>query len=276
MMDTRWKLYQGALLWDGNPVTDTPTQEEAKEAVRESGAMFARWTSDWDCGTPTEWWWCIKDTPFDIQKISSNYRYKINKGIKHFDVQIIQSAYYAEELYQVMVASFMAYPKLYRPHLDHDSTIKDILTWSDHFHVFAAFERESYTLCGYSLITEKEHCAELSTQKTMPAYEKLQLNAALVYAFIAHYNDRLSPEYYLVDGERNIKHQTHFFEYLIKYFEFRNAYCQLHIEYSPKMRIAVNLLYPLRGGGRLLGKFNSFAYNVYCVLKMEQIHRSFK
>lgn len=66
-MDKHWKKYQEALLWDGNPQKETPTISNAKEALKESGAMFARWTSNWDCGTPTEWWYCIKDTPFDIK-----------------------------------------------------------------------------------------------------------------------------------------------------------------------------------------------------------------
>lgn len=66
-MDNRWTKYQGALLWTGNPKDTVPTEREAQEALHESGAMFARWTSHWDCGTPTEWWWCIKDTPYICQ-----------------------------------------------------------------------------------------------------------------------------------------------------------------------------------------------------------------
>ncbi len=275
-MDSRWNTYQGALLWSGNPKDTAPTEQETRDAVQESGAMFARWTSHWDCGTPTEWWWCIKDTPFDIKTISSNYRYKINKGCKHFDVQIINPADYAEDIFQVMVAAFSAYPKKYQPHLERENCIKDIHTWQDQYLVFGAFEKETHSLCGYTLMREKTGHAELAVQKTIPQYEKLQLNAALVYAVVMHYNDRLSSDFYLVDGERNIKHQTRFFEYLIQYFEFRKAYCQLHIVYNKDMQLIVNLLYPFRGGVCLLGKFNSFFYNVYCVLKMESIRRSFR
>lgn len=106
--------------------------------------------------------------------------------------------------------------------------------------------------------------------------EKLQVNAALVYAVVMHYNERLSQDFYIVDGERNIKHETNFFQYLIKYFEFRLAYCRLNIEYNKRMRLIINMLYPFRGVVKLLRKLHPLINNVYCVLYQEQIRRSFR
>lgn len=40
---------------------------------------FARWTDNFDCGYETEWWYCIKDEPFDISKINSKKRYEIKQ-----------------------------------------------------------------------------------------------------------------------------------------------------------------------------------------------------
>ena len=28
--------------------------------------LLIRWTTNFDCEEKTEWWYCIKDTPFDI------------------------------------------------------------------------------------------------------------------------------------------------------------------------------------------------------------------
>ena len=52
-------------------------------------ALFARWTSEFDCGYETNWWYVIKDKEFDLSALKSNYRYKINKGNKNFDVRVI-------------------------------------------------------------------------------------------------------------------------------------------------------------------------------------------
>lgn len=275
-MDSRWTLYQGALVWNGNPRTDVPTQAEAQQAVAESGAMFARWTTDFDCGHPTEWWHCIKDNPFDLQKISAKHRYVIKQGLKNFDVRLIDDIEkYVEDIFKVDIAAFAVYPSAYRPILDREKQLQYIKGWKERYIVFGAFSRETNELCGYARVREKAHYILFEQQKTLPAMEKLQVNAALVYAVVMHYNDRLSPNFYIIDGERNIKHETNFFQYLIKYFEFRLAYCKLNIEYNSRMNLIINMLYPFRGGVKLLRKFHPLINNVYCVLRQEEIRRSF-
>lgn len=276
-MDSRWHLYQGALVWNGNPREAAPTQQAACEAVNESGAMFARWTSDFDCGYSTEWWHCIKDTPFDLQKISAKHRYVIKQGLKNFEVLLIDNPQeYAEDIFKVDGAAFSVYPIAYRPILDRERHLEYIRTWKGKYVVFGAFSRETNELCGYARLLEKEHRIIFEQQKTIPSMEKLQVNAALVYAVVMHYNDRLSPDFYIVDGERNIKHETNFFQYLIKYFEFRLAYCKLNIEYNKRIKLIINLLYPFRDGIKLLRSCHPLINNVYCVLRQEEIRKSFK
>lgn len=275
-MDSRWHLYQGALVWNGNPRETAPTREAAHEAVRESGAMFARWTTDFDCGYPTEWWYCIKDTPFDLQKISAKHRYVIKQGLKNFEIRLIENLKeYAEDIFKVDLSAFAVYPALYRPVLNRERQLELYHSWEGKYRVFGAFSRDTNELCGYARLLEKEHQIIFEQQKTIPAMEKLQVNAALVYAVVMHYNDRLSSDFYIVDGERNIKHETNFFHYLIKYFEFRLAYCRLNIEYNNRMRLIINLLYPFRGVAKLLRKLHPLINNVYCVLYQEQLRRSF-
>lgn len=41
---------------------------------------LARWTSSFDCGHETNWWYVIKDTPFDINELKKKRRYEIRKG----------------------------------------------------------------------------------------------------------------------------------------------------------------------------------------------------
>ena len=112
---------------------------------------------------------------------------------------------------------------------------------------------------------------EFNVQKTNPAYEKMQINAALVNGICEYYNDRLSKDFYIVDGERNILHETAFQDYLERYFGFRKAYCKLHIKYRRGIGVIVWLLYPFR---KLIAKMNfKTAKLVTGVLKMEEISR---
>jgi hypothetical protein len=67
-----WKYYNHAMIPTTAPheIPDlTPIKSGSIwNRLREGMPLLARWTSDFDCGYETEWWYCIKDSPFDIRK----------------------------------------------------------------------------------------------------------------------------------------------------------------------------------------------------------------
>lgn len=235
----------------------------------EGTPYLVRWTTDFDCGYETEWWYCIKDTPFDVSKIKAKRRYIINQGIKNFDVKVINPINYKNELYEVQVSSFSVYPEKYRPDVDEEAFKQGIDNWGNSV-VFGAFFRETGELCGYSLMNEHTDWVGFSVQKTNPAFEKYQINAALIYGILERYNSKLDNNFYICDGERNILHETAFQEYLEKYFEFRKAYCKLNLIYRKPIGVAVVLLMPFRN---ILKRFDSvpFIHKVNGILQMQSI-----
>lgn len=269
-----WKYYNHALL----PVT-TPnecpdlSELQDKDTWNYNGnkALLARWTTNFDCGYETNWWYCIKDDSFNINSVKSKIRYYIKRGIANFDVKVINACDYKVELYNVQVAAFSAYPESYRPTVNKERFLNGISKWNENYIVFGAFERENGMLQGYSLCHEHDCYVELKVQKTNPTYEKLQINAALVNEILEYYNGQLTKGFYLVDGERNIFHETAFQDYLERYFGFRKAYCNLHIKYRRGIGLIIKILYPLR---RLIARLNfKKAKLITGVLRMEEISR---
>ena len=64
---------------------------------------------------------------------------------------------------------------------------------------------------------------ELQVQRVKPKYEKYQINAALVEHLLTEYEIKLKKSnFYVLDGERSIRHETAFQDYLEKYFGFRS------------------------------------------------------
>lgn len=116
---------------------------------------------------------------------------------------------------------------------------------------------------------------ELAVQKTDPEFERLQVNAALVGKVMETYSDFLENGGIICDGARSINHETHFQDYLEKYFGFRKAYCRLHIRYNPKIAWAVKMLYPFKN---ILKKMdgNGIIHQINGVLKMEGIYRGYE
>ena len=57
----------------------------------------------------------LKTHPFDLHSLKAKRRYEINKGLKNFQFRRINHKECAEEIYNVTVAAYSAYPQKYRP-----------------------------------------------------------------------------------------------------------------------------------------------------------------
>ena len=239
----------------------------------ESAPLLARWTTDFDCGYETNWWYVIKDTPFDISALKAKRRYEVNKGLKNFKVEIIDPCKYKEELYDVQICAFSAYPLKYRPKVDKEKFIREIDKWSN-YTVFGAFYRKTNKLVGYAYLSQlTDGFLNLNVLKTNPEFERYAVNAALVEKIVSYNMDNLLNGAIICDGSRSINHETNFQNYLEKYFGFRKAYCKLHIAYNPRIKWIIKMLFPFR---RVLQKFDDigFIHQVNAVLFMEYLYRN--
>lgn len=271
-----WKYYKNAAI-----PTFYPTQEPDLSAI-ENGSIwqtfnkplwFARWTTDFDCDKETNWWYVIKDTPFDISALKSKRRYDINKGIKNFDVKEIDPLVNKEKLLEIQLDAFSSYPTKYRPTIDPEVFLnKTVLAWTEYV-VLGAFFRETDELAGYALLTKADkNYVDFMVLRVMPKFEKFAINAAIVEGIMRHFHVFLAAGGVLCDGARSIFHETAFQEFLEKNFAFRKAYCNLHIAYNPKIKWVIKLIYPFR---KLLYYLDSIGivHKINSVLKMEEIVR---
>lgn len=266
-----WKRYNGALISTAAPhetIEATFTAAFWKKHRRE---LFARWTSDYDCKQETAFWYIVKDTPFDIGALKAKRRYEINKGNRNFEVREIVPAEYAEELFAVTQKAYEAYPAKSRPRVEHDSFVFGVKQGA-YYKTYGAFDKETAVLCGYALLRRDGQYVNLCVLKTDPQAEAGGVNAAIVYRVLEEHREFLQTGGYICDGARNVLHRTAFQEYLIKYFEFRKAYCKLNIAYNPRIKWIIPLLYPMRNVLKKI-KSNRLASKVYGVLLMEEIAR---
>lgn len=238
---------------------------------RGGAPVLARWTTDWDCGYETEWWYVIKDKPFDISKLKSKRRYEINKGIKNFGVREINPADYSEEIYKVTIAAYETYPKAYKPHIAHDNFVTEVKKWG-YYKVYGAFSTRDESLCGYLCLLKYASHIDFCVMKAIPAKEKYGLNAAMVNKMLVDHETYLIGNGYICDGSRSILHETAFQDYLEKYFDFRKAYCKLHIRYSPKFTKVIKVAYRFR---KIITKVNylPFIKKLAALIKMEELRR---
>lgn len=255
-------------------ISPPPLQTNVRKILLKRGLLFARYTSDFDCGKETEWYYVIKDDFFDVNLLKAKYRYEVNKGNKNFYTKVIIPMDYYDDIFRISVEAYSAYPAKYRPVLSYENYRKSVQSWqTDDVVVIGGFDRITGDLCGFACLICHEEYISYSMHKVIPVYEKLAVNAALVNGVLNYFRE-IGKYKYIIDGERAIRHETKFQEYLIKYFSFRKAYCRLNIIYNPIVKYIVYILYPFRN---ILGKFKeiNFLYNIYCILKQEEIRRTF-
>ena len=231
--------------------------------------LFARWTSDFDCGYETNWWYVIKDTPFDISELKAKRRYEINKGRRNFTIRRIMATDYPDQILDVTNKAFLSWPEKYRPSIDDDDFRNSLSYWNSAM-IYGAFDRENDSLSGYAYLTEYEGHLEFNMLRVIPECERLGINAAICSAILEDNNDRFDGRWYINDGARTIRHETAFQDYLEKYFGFRKAFCRLEIMYRNPYGLVIKMLFPFR---KIIGTSSRFGSIISSVLKMEEIRR---
>lgn len=271
-----WKYYNHAMIPmvapheepDLRPLADKSMWKNTKNGT----PLLARWTTNYDCKNETNWWYCIKDNVFDISKVNSKKRYEINKGRKNFTVKEIEADRFKNELFEITFKAFESWPEKYRPTLNKEQFINNISTWSNK-RVFGAFNKENNALVGYAYLNDHDAYSEFVVLRVIPAYERLAINAAIVDGILHAYENKLYNGYYILDGARSINHETAFQNYLEKYFEFRKAYCYLHIEYNPKYKLFFNIAFRFKSIFRRFDEIGAI-HQINSIIQMEEIARN--
>ena len=275
MANSGWRYYNHALIPTCAPHETPDTSALDDKTLWKSGRpLLARWTTDFDCETQTSWWYCICDKPFDIAALKSKRRNIVKNAVKYCTVSICDPVRYEDELLEIFNAAQMAYPAANRNLSDKDAFHSYLtkLASDENTMFYVCFLKENGVAAGYAIVKDFGSYLEYQVQKVKPGYERYQVNAALAYAIVEDNASRLSNDFYICDGARNINHATHFQDYLEKYFGFRKAYCTLHIRYRKEIKHLIWVIYPLRG---LFRKFdrNKLLHQLNGVLLMEEIRR---
>lgn len=266
-----WRYYDHAAIptCAPNEIPNISVLKDGSVWKINNNILFARWTTDYDCGYDSGWWYVIKDNPYRTDVLKAKRRYEINKGIKNFDVKIINPREFIEDLYRVTVCAYSGWQEKNRPTVTKEQ-IEELAESKGNNLVFAAFSKADDTLQGFAVVKEYDNYASLSILRTNPENERYGINAAIIDGILNSFNEHFNNDFYICDGERAIFHETSFQDYLEKYFGFRKAYCKLHLKYRKGVGVAVSLLYPFK---RFIKGKSAIGSKILAVLKMEEIVR---
>ena len=262
-----WRKYNGAII-PKSPPHEVVDLSDIDTHLKLHKAFFARWVSNFDQDKTTEFWYVICDRIMDLQDYSSNTRSKIRRGLKQCQVKKVEKTEIINKGFYSYVSAF----KKYNTHLSPKSESEfkfEIENLKGDWDFWAIYKDSM--MIGYSQNKIINNYCDYSTIKFHPKFLKFYPSYALFYTMDQYYLNEKEFKY-VNDGARSISHETNIQEFLIEKFCFRKAYCNLHIRYSMKIKLLIQMLYPLR---HIFSKF-SFGplIKLNILLNQELIRRS--
>jgi len=270
-----WKYYNHAAIPTCAPHEEPnliPIEEGFVWCIDGKTPLMVRYTTDWDCGYDTGWWYLIKEGPFELEALSSNSRKHIKRALKKNKVEKIIATDFVDALYECSHQAFLKY-KL----ASNEDSFETFKKGCDHaskngVDYWASFDVISGQMTGFITVKEHDDWTDIITAKFDPNYLKLQASDAL-YAHVLDYYLNYRNKKYVSSGSRSISHVSNTQEYKEQHFGYRKVYCKLHLKYSKKMHVVIKLLYPFRNLINRIGKIVKKVHLVSSVLKMEEIAR---
>jgi hypothetical protein len=251
----QWRPYLGSLI----PASTIPTfidinKAEKKELLTKSKAFLIRYSSK-PSNQETPWWWIVCDE-YDIAKVSRNTRNQIKRGYKKCSVHRISARYLAEFGYECYRNAFRRYNNVkYMKCNEFKEKILQLIGYENIFEHWGVFIKNK--LVGYvECIIESEKGVSTSVIKYDPDYLVYYSSYAMMDTLLSYYvNKKGLP---LSNGNRSISHDTNIQDFLLK-FGFNRKYCHLNIHYRRSIKLAIQLMYPLRKKIRLSKKMNKLS-----------------
>lgn len=264
-----WRYYKSMIQGVGDPRNNRVLAKEEQNELfgKFKKALLLRYTTHFDAADSQNWFFCLKDTPYDFDSLKSKRKNVVRKGIDNFTVKEIKLLNYVQEFCNLTNDAYQGHENPNVVTLEQMEKKAASIDQRDDYFVLGAFSNEDQAFVGYVWCHVNGKWITMSEQKAIRAYEKAGVNAALCHGLCTLYNDRFS-DCILCDGERNVLHKTAFQEYLIKYFGFRYAYCKLHVVFNPRYALLLHsALFFLPAYGWLLKKINPKLYTRILAIK---------
>lgn len=271
-----WKYYNHAAVPTVriNEEADiTPVQDGKIWQISGGGGtpFLASWTTDFDCGYETGWWYIIRESPFNLDNVSSQERKSVRRALKRCYCKRINPSEKTEELYECYASAQRRYKNadnLQTKEHFIKSCNDNLLEW------WGGFDIETDALIGYMTVRNYDTYIDVVSSKYSVEFLNKRVSDALNYTVLDYYLNNLKKDFACFGG-RSINHQTNVQDYNIKRFDCRKAYCHLNLAYNPKIKWAVRLIYPFR---KILTLFDgiTLVHQINSVLKMEEIYRNRK
>ena len=238
-----YRLYKQAWVFSRDPHLERQLNKNEIQKLLNKGGLMVRNTYDFDCDEETSFWYVIKDHFGGMEELSSKMRNQVKRCFKTMYIKKIAAAELLKNGYEVFVAASNNYklksvPPSYEEFKLRINNMEENEFWG-------CFDKTTDQLVAFSMNAVSEESCEYRTMKAIPEYQKLYAYYGLIYEMNRYYLEELGLRY-VNDGSRSVTNHSNIQPFLINKFNFKKAYCHLHIEYKKWFGLFIKTLYPFK------------------------------
>lgn len=230
--------------WISFPHFDCQLSDSQCADLLKQGGWMVRNTFDFDCNTPTDFWYIIKDSFGGMDELSTDVRNMIRRAFNRYeykmvDIQLIENEGFgiAKKVNDSFVLkdrrmNSAIFEELLKSWKNGNCDYWGVFDLNQNFVGFAVV-RVFDSGCFYDMISI---CPEYKHDASYPYY-------GFFYKLNEYYLGEKHIKY-VTDGSRSVTEHSNIQPFLMQKFNFRKAYCKLKIKYKWWFGIAVKLLMP--------------------------------
>ena len=107
-----WEYYNHAAIPSCAPHETpdlTPLEDKSIWKIDGGTPLLARWTTDFDCGYETNWWYIIRQAPYSINDVAPKERKRIRQSLNKCFVACVDMQENVQEIYNCYLSAFSRY-----------------------------------------------------------------------------------------------------------------------------------------------------------------------
>lgn len=263
-MNNKFRYYNHALV-SNLPDHETLefTKEELKEAFKEKKkALFLVYTSHFDCGFDSGYYYCINDQGLGFfENLSRHRRKNLRKALDCIKCKVIEVDAYRKDIFNIE-EKCIENNKM-KKHYNYSNNKK--------FIYIGAFFEDNNELVGFKCIERNQSEIYFLTEKVNPDYNKYFVSFVLSWYVLKNMVN--FPHEYVCAGTKNISHITNHQQYLLDNLGFRFVYCKLNIIYRNFLILSFVRLVSIFKPLLKLFRNNNLVNNIYGVVEFDSIYR---
>lgn len=235
-------LYKGMWIYNNAPHTEQKLNGPEIRHIMTSGGWALRNAYNFDIQKPTNFWYVIKDSFDDMSELSSKTRNQVRRAFKNYNYKMIDRSYILQYGYDVFQKACDSYAVTAIPPTI-DEFRQRIMSAPDQDEFWGAINKENGQLAAIAINHIADNSCNYSTLKANPEDMKNYVYYGLIYVMNEYYL-KTKGFNYVYDGARSATNHSNIQPFLMDKFNFRKAYCNMHITYKWWAHLAIILLLP--------------------------------